>query len=138
LQKNNISISQISLTAAALLTEAKMKMGMDTPVLCWHPKIRQIAQNYYYYYYYYYFCLMAVFFQVNLGQPVAPLSSSANCSRKELLEIGKGFFTVRMSYLPPNHHCRRTYHYTHNHFTALFPGPPGSASARRELLDFMV
>jgi len=26
----------------------------------------------------------------------------------------------------------------HNHFTVLFPGPPGWASARRELLDFMV
>jgi len=26
----------------------------------------------------------------------------------------------------------------HNHFTALFPGPPGWAAARRELLDFMV
>jgi len=26
----------------------------------------------------------------------------------------------------------------HNHFTALFPGPPGSAGARRELLVFMV
>ena len=26
----------------------------------------------------------------------------------------------------------------HNCFTALFPGPPGWASARRELLDFMV
>jgi len=29
------------------------------------------------------------------------------------------------------------YHH-HNHFMALFPGPPGWASARRELLDFMV
>ena len=28
--------------------------------------------------------------------------------------------------------------HTHNRFTALFPGPPGWASARRELLDFMV
>jgi len=28
------------------------------------------------------------------------------------------------------------YHH-HNHFTALFPGPPGWASARRALLDFM-
>jgi len=28
--------------------------------------------------------------------------------------------------------------YTHNSFTALFPGPPGWAGARRELLDFMV
>jgi len=26
----------------------------------------------------------------------------------------------------------------HNHFTALSPGPPGWAGARRELLDFMV
>jgi len=26
----------------------------------------------------------------------------------------------------------------HNHFTTLFPGPPGWAGARRELLDFMV
>ena len=26
----------------------------------------------------------------------------------------------------------------HNHFTALFPGPPRWAGARRELLDFMV
>jgi len=29
------------------------------------------------------------------------------------------------------------YHY-HNRFTALFPGPPGWANARRELLDFML
>jgi len=28
--------------------------------------------------------------------------------------------------------------YTHNRFTALFPGPPGWAGAWRELLDFMV
>jgi len=28
--------------------------------------------------------------------------------------------------------------HTHNRFTALFPGPPGWAGARRELLDFMV
>jgi len=30
--------------------------------------------------------------------------------------------------VPPSHH---------NHFTALFPGAPGWASARRGLLDFM-
>ena len=29
-------------------------------------------------------------------------------------------------------------HCHHNHFTALFPGPPGTAGAGRELLDFMV
>jgi len=29
------------------------------------------------------------------------------------------------------------HHHHHNHFTALFPGPPGWAGARRELLDFM-
>jgi len=28
--------------------------------------------------------------------------------------------------------------HNHNHFTTLFPGPPGWAGARRELLDFMV
>ena len=28
--------------------------------------------------------------------------------------------------------------HTHDRFTALFPGPPGWAGARRELLDFMV
>jgi len=26
----------------------------------------------------------------------------------------------------------------HNHFTALFPGPPGWAGARREFLNFML
>jgi len=31
-----------------------------------------------------------------------------------------------------------TYHTTQNRFTALFPGPPGWAGTRRELLDFMV
>ena len=31
-----------------------------------------------------------------------------------------------------------THTHTHNCFTALFPGPPGWAGARRELLDFMV
>ena len=30
------------------------------------------------------------------------------------------------------------HHHHHNRFTTLFPGPPGWAGARRELLDFMV
>jgi len=29
-------------------------------------------------------------------------------------------------------------HLHHNHFTTLFPGPPGWAGAIRKLLDFMV
>ena len=33
---------------------------------------------------------------------------------------------------------RRHHHHQHNRFTALFAAPPGWASARRELLDFMV
>ena len=33
---------------------------------------------------------------------------------------------------------KQTNHHHNHHFTALFPGPPGWASARRELLDFMV
>jgi len=35
------------------------------------------------------------------------------------------------------HQLLTSYHH-HNRFTALFPGPPGSAGPRRELLDFMV
>ena len=31
----------------------------------------------------------------------------------------------------------KTNHHHTNHFTALFPGPPGSAGTRRELLDFL-
>jgi len=34
--------------------------------------------------------------------------------------------------------CMLVPHHHHNRFTALFPGPPGWAGARRELLDFMV
>ena len=33
---------------------------------------------------------------------------------------------------------RTSQNHHHNHFTALFPGPPTSAGARRELLDIMV
>ena len=32
----------------------------------------------------------------------------------------------------------QNHHHNHNHFMVLFPGPPRWASARRELLDFMV
>jgi len=35
-------------------------------------------------------------------------------------------------------HMTGTHTHTHNCFTALFPGPPGWAGARRELLNFMV
>jgi len=34
--------------------------------------------------------------------------------------------------------CRCNNNYCYNRFTALFPGPPGWADARRELLDFVV
>jgi len=34
--------------------------------------------------------------------------------------------------------CVSEHTHTHNHFTALFPGLPGWANARRLLLDFMV
>jgi len=36
------------------------------------------------------------------------------------------------------HNTKSTPPAHHNHFTALFPRPPGWASARRELLDFTV
>ena len=32
----------------------------------------------------------------------------------------------------------QNHHHHHNHSTALFPGPPGWAGARRELVDFMM
>ena len=37
-----------------------------------------------------------------------------------------------------SHDHEHTHTNTHKHFTALFPGPPRWAGARRELLDFMV
>ena len=48
-----------------------------------------------------------------------------------------------MLWIPSNlsvmrHKIFSEHHRHHNLFTALFPGPPGWASARRELLDFMV
>jgi len=36
------------------------------------------------------------------------------------------------------HTHTHTHTHTHNRFMGLFPGPPGWAGARRELLDFMV
>jgi len=44
---------------------------------------------------------------------------------RQTLRTGKQQMST---HLPPHH----------NRFTALFPGPPGRAGARRELLDFMV
>jgi len=35
-------------------------------------------------------------------------------------------------------HSRHPIHHHHNRFTAIFPGPRGWASAKRELVDFMV
>ena len=49
--------------------------------------------------------------------------------------IGRGNYEVGEG-APPVVKCRDSLH--HNHFTALFLGPPGWAGARRELLDFMV
>jgi len=52
-----------------------------------------------------------------------------------------GPILLRITRPGPNRcNCGHNYNTTthHNRFTALFPGPPGSAGARRELLDFMV
>ena len=38
----------------------------------------------------------------------------------------------------PYGYDRLNYYYNYNRFTALLPGPPGWAGARREVLDFMV
>ena len=56
-------------------------------------------------------------------------------SRKHKTTYRRTVTWQRSLYMAPPHR-RTTIH--HNHFTALFPGRPGWAAARRELLDFMV
>jgi len=65
----------------------------------------------------------------------SPHVSSSICSRKNFRNKWNRSFSGWMQsaekqLLKWNNH--------HNHSTALFPGPPGWASARRQLLDFMV
>ena len=52
-----------------------------------------------------------------------------------LLCIRQGIWT-KMNFAQITHHATTPPH--HNRFTALFPGSPRWASARRELLDYMV
>jgi len=47
------------------------------------------------------------------------------------------YFSVREPRQPAVTPGKACHHHHHNRFTALIPGPPGWASARRELLDFM-
>jgi len=64
---------------------------------------------------------------------VCPQLSSSTCSRRAPLGIsGTGFLWAGC----PS--CLSTNTAKPQPFTALFPGPPGWAGARRELLDFMV
>ena len=52
--------------------------------------------------------------------------SNRGCTGLEVMGANKGM------------NSRPRFPWNHNRFTALFPGPPGWAGARRELLDFMV
>jgi len=55
------------------------------------------------------------------------------------LDDRKGNWPVKnLRHLSPKAFFWNTTTAHHNRFTALFPGPPGWAGARRELLDFMV
>jgi len=54
------------------------------------------------------------------------------CHTRQWLCIRFGIQICPQQWRPP------TNTHTHNRFTAVFPGPPGWADARRELLDFMV
>ena len=58
------------------------------------------------------------------------------CSTYPLLSIIK--LTRELYLLFDNIYHTHTHTHAHNHFTALFPGPSGSAGARRERIDFMV
>jgi len=63
---------------------------------------------------------------LNLTAVVPGEAPSFDCSLYEDILVWN--FMKVCTQLPPHH----------NRFTALFPGPPGWAGARRELLDFMV
>jgi len=64
-----------------------------------------------------FFCLVRFFLELNVPD------WDSQSSKRELLGLSEALTT----------HTR-----THKCFTARFPGPPGWAGARRELLDFMV
>jgi len=76
---------------------------------------------------------------------------------KHIVKIYRSYRDGFLGVSWPNHRCQNTegssvlrnrlqshqvhltmLQYYHNHFTAIFPGPPWWAGARRELLDFMV
>jgi len=74
----------------------------------------------------------------DLLQPIVDSdnSTTARCGTVNFSSLSESKFHYLLS-----HHSETlqlAYHHHHNHFTALFPGPPGWAGARRELLDFMM
>jgi len=63
------------------------------------------------------------------SKPSKDKKSSCNSDRTSVCQTFALFY---------RQHQQCKWHRYHNCFTALFPGPPGWAGARRELLDFMV
>jgi len=63
-----------------------------------------------------------------------PFLSLVVCEHDNPKSDGQIFTKFRQS----SHYGPEINSHTHSRFTALFPGPPGWAGARRELLDFMV
>jgi len=58
-------------------------------------------------------------------------------SRPGQVPQNRAFHNTEARLLHTVRHCHPI-HQHHNRFTALFPGPPGRAGARRELVDLMV
>ena len=69
-------------------------------------------------------CSSTAVFHMKLGQPVPPLVLEENLQRCRSCH--------------PTDSVKAPHHNHRNRFTALFPGPPGWAGARRKLLDFML
>jgi len=65
---------------------------------------------YCYYYYYYYYYYYHSYFRVKgrfPGEPGSAGSCFSTCSGREPLWLVERFFTGRVSFLPPNHQCRK-------------------------------
>ena len=80
-------------------------------------------------------CISMVTFQsTGVATFFLSVSFSESMARRISLQIYDAF---SIPHKRTTAHCINR-HTPHNRFTALFPGPPGWAGARRELLDFMV
>ena len=67
----------------------------------------------------------------------AIITENGDCSKEIRARLGAARGAVRSLDSLWKDRSLHHHHNPHNHFTALFPGPPGRAGARRDLLDFL-